>query len=217
MLDTLILDYNGTIVDDVSVALTTTNHLLERHYGVQPISLERFRDTMTLPWMELLTSNGVLPENINIESHQKAYRAHSLEIYSTQLRLADGAQETINYIKKLGVKLGILSARNVWDLSDELVRLGVHDLFDVIIGEKYLIDDGSKKNKNGHQVIERLGITAPENALMVGDMTADISVARTFGFRSGVVTYGWNSKHRLEAANPDYIFDTFKDILPLFN
>jgi phosphoglycolate phosphatase len=75
-------------------------------------------------------------------------------------------------------------------------------------------DDGSsdKKNKIG-RVLEHFAVPS-RAAIMVGDTVMDIECARALEIPSIAVTYGWNSRRRLEAAEPDLIVDTPADVVP---
>ena len=112
--------------------------------------------------------------------------------------------------------IGILSSRNIDDLTDELIKLEIFSMFDVVIGESSIIEDGVRAEKQTERLIERLEITDPSKVLYVGDMVPDIKIARKYRFVSGVVTYGWQSKEKLLAEKPDYVFEKFTDIKRIF-
>jgi len=212
----IIFDYNGTLANDLQVAIAAGNHML-KFYGAEPVSADRFKETFTLPWIKFYERNGVRPEQIDIVKHKDEYNQAHISAFNEYARLFPGELEALQYLKNKGVKLGVLTVRWLNHLEKELKHLGIHDFFDAIVGETDALKDGTKKDKKGREIIEKLGITNPAEALFIGDVVIDVDNARQFGFRSGVFTLGWNSKDRLIERKPDYVFDSYEDILKLFH
>ncbi|MBN2602393.1 MAG: HAD-IA family hydrolase, partial [Candidatus Marinimicrobia bacterium] len=57
----------------------------------------------------------------------------------------------------------------------------------------------------------------PDNCLMVGDSEKDIAAARTAGMPVCAVTYGMRPKVMLEVMNPDFLVDSFGDLLKIIS
>jgi HAD superfamily hydrolase (TIGR01509 family) len=55
----------------------------------------------------------------------------------------------------------------------------------------------------------------PQQALMVGDTTADILAGKAAGLKTCAVTYGFGSLVELQHCQPDYVIDTFSDLVRL--
>ena len=53
---------------------------------------------------------------------------------------------------------------------------------------------------------------APQQALMVGDTTADILAGHAAGLKTCAVTYGFGAREDLWRCAPDYVIDTFSDL-----
>ena len=56
---------------------------------------------------------------------------------------------------------------------------------------------------------------APQQTLMVGDTTADILAGKAAGLKTCAVTYGFGSPEELQHCQPDYVIDTFSDLVRL--
>jgi phosphoglycolate phosphatase-like HAD superfamily hydrolase len=56
---------------------------------------------------------------------------------------------------------------------------------------------------------------APRQALMVGDTAADILAGKAAGIKTCAVTYGFGSLAELQQCQPDYLIDTFSDLVRL--
>ena len=56
---------------------------------------------------------------------------------------------------------------------------------------------------------------APEEIFYIGDTTGDIKEGKQAGVKTIGVTWGWHSKEKMAAAQPDYLFDKPEDLLQL--
>jgi HAD superfamily hydrolase (TIGR01549 family) len=56
---------------------------------------------------------------------------------------------------------------------------------------------------------------APQQALMVGDTPADILAGKAAGTTTCAVTYGFSTREALLECMPDYVIDTFSDLMTL--
>ena len=215
-IDFVVFDYNGTITDDGEIGWQSCNRVLEELYGLSGISLERFRDTFGTPWVDFYILNGVRREDIHISTHQKLYQEAHTKLAKKGLRLRGYTKETLQLLREKGIRLGLLSSRNMEDLTNELRQLGVYDFFDAIVGEDHIHEDGTKAEKKTDRLIDILGITDSSRVLYVGDMVQDADLAREYGFVLGLITGGWQSSKRLEEKDPDYLFRSYLEIMSLF-
>ena len=55
----------------------------------------------------------------------------------------------------------------------------------------------------------------PQQALMVGDTAADILAGKAAGLKTCAVTYGFGALEELQHCQPDYVIDTFSDLVGL--
>ena len=58
---------------------------------------------------------------------------------------------------------------------------------------------------------------APQQALMVGDTAADMLAGKAAGLKTCAVTYGFGSLEELRRCEPDYVIDTFSDLVELLS
>ena len=91
-----------------------------------------------------------------------------------------------------------------------LVRFGFDPYFREILGADFLF---SKKEKIDY-ALEKYGIPG-EQTFYIGDTAGDIREARAAGVRSVAVTWGWHSRERLAAAQPDFLVDTPEGLLTI--
>jgi phosphoglycolate phosphatase-like HAD superfamily hydrolase len=212
----VIFDFNGTLTNDAEIGFKSCNHMLE-FYGVPTISFKRFLDTFTIPWIDFYVANGVVREKINIERHQEEYQKYHKKLAEKELKLKSGVVDTLRFLKSRGIILGVLSARNQEFLTSELHKLGIAELFEAIIGEKDIYEDGTRTEKNTDRLILKMKIKDNSKVLYIGDMVIDVEIARSHGFVCGVMPSGWQSKEKLLDKKPDYVFEGFDDIKYLFS
>ena len=67
MIDTVVWDWNGTLLDDLSVSFEATNRLL-RANGLQPLAdLDRYRSVFSFPVIDYYRRIGLGPERFSFD------------------------------------------------------------------------------------------------------------------------------------------------------
>ena len=61
-------------------------------------------------------------------------------------------------------------------------------------------------------VLKALG-SGRTDTLAVGDEIRDIDAAREAGLAAGSITFGYNSRRALEGHRPDYLFDSYPELV----
>lgn len=121
--------------------------------------------------------------------------------------------ETLTRLKESGAGMAIASSRRLASLYDYLDGLGIRDWFACIVGA-----DSVAKGKPDPEpvltVLKQLGWAAGDT-LVVGDADVDILMGNGAGCKTCAVTYGNGSLSSLKAAGPDYMIDSFPDLLRL--
>ncbi len=106
----------------------------------------------------------------------------AIQIYKDGARLADGADETIVWLKSRGIKTGLVTDADL-DLARTVIeKFGIDEKMDIV-----LISDvvrAWKPNPKAVQMaLERLGVE-PAETLMVGDSLFDVLAAKSAGVSS---------------------------------
>jgi phosphoglycolate phosphatase len=89
-----------------------------------------------------------------------------------------------------------------------LIGYGFESCFEEILGADFSV---SKKEKIDH-ALAKYGIPA-QRTFYIGDTAGDMREARAAGVRPVAVTWGWHSRERLLAANPEFLVDTPEALL----
>ena len=116
--------------------------------------------------------------------------------------LYPGIVEALDAIEADGVMLGIVTGKSRRGLVATLDGHGLLDRFTTI----QTGDDGPGKPHPVmvHQALDRVGVDA-DSAVVIGDTTFDMEMARSAGTRSIGVAWGYHDEPALEAAGADRI------------
>ena len=197
----LILDWSGTVVDDLEPVWKATNEIFQ-HYGVKLWTKEQFQDRFYLPFTDFYKEylpQATLPE-LDFHYH-RAFRSLKDEIPSLPY-----AQEVLDYARAEGIKIFLLSTvhHEHWEKQAEVLK--VRDYFahpyTGAIDKREVILTLLKEQK-----IE------PRETLYVGDMQHDIETAHFAGVISCAVLTGYDSAEKLRRLKPELLFNDMSGVL----
>ncbi len=201
MISSVVLDWAGTLADDITVTLAATNDTLVR-FGGRAVDLETYRRDFRIPVEGFYASRlpGVSIGDIDAEF----FRRYAQHVDSAPL--FDGVHALLHGCVTRGIRLFILSTVPTEILERTLRSRGLADVFTKI--------HGGASDKRG--VLPRMltdhGLVRDET-LYVGDTLHDLEAARIAGVRAGAALYGYTSRSKLSAASPDYAFGSVRDVV----
>lgn len=116
-------------------------------------------------------------------------------------------------LKKLSEKhqLVLLSASSKASIEKSLGSRVKY--FTLIVGCKQV--EKLKPDPEGINLILKKTKTDPSQALIIGDMTADILAGKNAGIKTGVVSWGLGKWKKLLKLKPDYPFENPEDLLSI--
>jgi len=120
---------------------------------------------------------------------------------------------TLSALKEKGLLLGVVTNKPTPFVMPLLESFGIADDFQVIIGG----DDVKQKKPHPEALFNTMSAMklSADELLFVGDSRNDIQAAQAAGCLSVGLTYGYNYGEAIELSNPDVVFDSFSDLLPL--
>ncbi|MFZ9933544.1 MAG: dihydroneopterin aldolase [Chthoniobacterales bacterium] len=193
MLRNLLLDWSGTLVDDLPPVIGAPNFVLEKH-GRPPLSREEFRRHFRLPFTEFYEE--FLPD-VPLVELDALFHSRFVEIQDEVAPLP-GLYEFLDFCRDSGRRLFLLSSMKQEHFDVQSEKLGLRDYFEHPYAG--VID---KRAKIG-AVLETHGLERRETAF-VGDMIHDIETARHGGVMSIAVLTGYDSLEKLTPARPDVV------------
>ena len=140
------------------------------------------------------------------------------EIYEREklqnLELYPGVRDTLDELKKLDIKLAIITDANSYHAQARLTKVELLDYFDLLVATD---TTGTKKPDPAHFLfaLQALG-TKPEESLVVGDsIKRDMIPARKLGLKTAYASYGdWRPAEETDQCF-DFRLNTFSDLLDL--
>lgn len=205
-LKALLFDLDGTLRDSRRAIYPSIEHAFATH-GLPVPS----RDELEQYSHSLRAVHAGFAVPVAYNDFLAAYDAHLMTLLHTIIPY-DGAWDMLAELHteyKIGLVSSARQARRALELDNVL------HLFDVVIGG--LDTDKHKPDPTPiNMALESLQV-APTEAVMVGDLAADIQSAHNAGLRAAIgLTHGFGSRALLETAKADYIIDSLSELLPIF-
>ncbi len=198
-LTTLLFDFDGTIADSLSAIVSISNRLAPE-FGYRPTPLAEVETLKGMTARQLIRYSGI--PWLKIPALLRRLRAE-LQQQSANIPVCAGMPETLERLHHQGHSLGIITSN-----TPEIVRLflaahALESYFFCILGGSTLF----KKGRLISQCLQKYQLH-PHQTVYVGDEVRDVVAAREAGVRSVGVTWGFNSRAALVAAEPDWLVDS---------
>jgi phosphoglycolate phosphatase len=197
-LPTFLFDFDGTLADSLPVIVDITNRLAPE-FGYRPTPYEEIEALKGLSTRQLIRYSGI--SMLRIPALLRRLRAE-LKAYSTHISPHGGIPAAIRHLHGQNYALAVVTS-NTPDVVNGF--LAAHSLQHCFLS----VDGGGTLFGKGRLIakcIERHKF-CPETTVYVGDEVRDIHAARAAGIRSIAVTWGFNSRNSLVAAQPHWLVD----------
>ncbi len=199
MIDRVIWDFNGTILDDLKISIESADKLLNR-YGLEPIiSVEKYYRVFGFPIIDYYRRIG-----FDFSKTDYTVLAHEwVDIYLSLLPYAnvrDGIPEVIDRISSLGIKQTILSMTKEEMLIGQLRSLGIYERFDEVCGLNDIY--ASSKLELAKKWRER---HPDESVLYIGDTIHDAESADVIGCTCLMLLGGHQNEETLKETGREII------------
>jgi phosphoglycolate phosphatase-like HAD superfamily hydrolase len=195
MIRNVLLDWSGTLADDLGPVLAATNAIF-REFGRPELSLAEFRRSFRLPFSGFYAE--LLPE-ATLEGLEPLYEKFFAGLQD-DVNLLPGAREFLDFCAHSGRRIFLLSTIKRNHFATQAGRLGVIDAFEHAYVE--VMD----KREVIRDILRERGLDPAETAF-VGDMVHDVETARHGGVLDIAVTTGFDPVEKLMAAHPTVLLD----------
>ncbi len=197
---TILLDWSGTLVDDLAPVLEATNRILA-HYGRPELTRDEFRSSFRLPftgfWEEQLPGVG-------IEELEPLYHRFFDGIQDSVEALPH-AREFLDYCVATRRRLFLLSSIKREHFARQSLHLGLANYF-----EHAYVEVWDKKAKIRELLTSRQ-IDA-STTMFVGDMVHDMETAHHGGVLAVATLTGYDPPEKLAKASPDLTVNTLEGL-----
>jgi phosphoglycolate phosphatase len=209
--DTLVFDYNGTLVDDVDLCLNLLNKMLKAN-NHKEVTKKDYLNIFTFPIKEYYRQAGFDFDSGKDDFAKLAYEFD--KDYRAMFINCPLFDDVISCLSKLKQtkRLLVLSATKEQQLDEQLRFFKIRDYFDDIIGIKDIYANSKLQEAIDYFSTHEFN---PKRTLFIGDTIHDLEVASTLNARCALVARGHQSKKRLEQANPFVVTESIEELIPL--
>jgi phosphoglycolate phosphatase len=208
---TILCDLDGTLVDSRLDIATAFQHAWRTVIDATPPSASAIGHHIGKPLAEMLCELGGPLSPSLTGAFVTAYRHTYAQQDSCFTQLYPGVIDTLQALATF--TLGIVTTKEPAEAEIVMRRLGLSPFFQHIQGGT----PDLHLKPAPDTVLAALAALhcAPPQALMVGDTPADILAGKAAGVVTCAVTYGFGGREALLQCAPDYVIDTFGELLPL--
>lgn len=186
--ETLIWDWNGTLLNDVEVNRKVINEMLLKR-GLKQLDVATYKKTFCFPVKNFHTRIGIDLEKESIQTISEEYM-ELYKKYETEIELQEDASFILDEIHARGIDQYILSAASQKDLLYWLDSFHLTGKFKKVYGSDTICATG--KNVIGRKLMEENNLDI-EKVLLIGDTLHDVEVAEALGIKCICYSGGHNS------------------------
>lgn len=204
----IIFDWDGTLMDSIAKIVRCFNAALE-DAGVSGPGEDAIRHVIGLGLGEAVAE--LLPETDAATRDEvvERYRRHFLHLDQTGMELFPGVRAGLEDLSAQGYLLAIATGKARRGLERVLRDTGTAHLF---CATRCADEAFSKPHPRMlEDILEQTGFTAGQ-ALMIGDTTYDMQMARHAGMDGLAVTYGVHGRELLAQHGPLACLDSFTEV-----
>ncbi len=210
----VIFDLDGTLIDSLETYTQAFNQGIGK-FGLGPVTNEELATLLN----RALGLEDILLELFPSKLEDKEARLHCMKemrnayvkLEGENVLLKPGAVEVLPLLSKMGLKIGIVTARTTsgerkWA---ELRRLNIDQFIDVMVTAAE-----AKRKPSPEGVIKcakELGLS-PEECVLVGDSQADLIAGRAAGTMTIAITSGVAKEELLSKETPLVIINNLAEL-----
>ncbi|MEQ1599764.1 MAG: HAD-IA family hydrolase [Methylotenera sp.] len=216
MINTILFDLDGTLVDTAPDLGHALNIQLERH-GKKPLSDATIRPFASHGSKGLLGLGfGITPEDTDFLAKREEYLNIYDEVFTRSPKLLDGVAELLQLIESKELKWGVVTnkPRRFTNRLIESMKLRLQPAC-VVSG-----DDAPQPKPSPATLLLACSLVGvkPENCIYVGDAERDIQAGKAAGMKTVVALFGYIDKTDKPAEwGADVMIKTPADLLSFLN
>lgn len=206
-IDLIFFDLDGTLTDSIPPAISSIQKML-RDLGYPAKSVPQINRYVGFGEIPLITGSIGTEEPAKVTAAMRLYEKYYQEEGLIEVPLYPHVKETLEYYKTK-TKI-IISNKKSSFINILLQNHRISSYFNEVLGG----DNAPCLKPNPCAILELLNKyrVTKERALFIGDMTIDLETGQNAGIQTCGVTYGFDGKEKLAAANPDFLIN---DLLEL--
>ena len=205
-----LFDIDGTLLDSAADICGSVQQVLSAT-DCQPVTFDYLKSYIGLHLLDLF--QDIFP-NYTPGQHDELIRQYRA-IYPArghkQTQVFPGVREGLAELKSSDLRLAVVTGKAQDGADSTVAAAGLKDVIDVVLGYTSVANPKPAPDI-ALLALEKLGAGAPE-AVIVGDSTHDLEMARRAGVRPIAVTYGALPETVLRAAAPTWVAHSFPEVV----
>jgi phosphoglycolate phosphatase-like HAD superfamily hydrolase len=203
LLKAIMFDWDGTLYD--SVILNYKSYLaVMKAFDLPQITIDEFRAKARPNYHEFYLLLGI--EREDWETADRIW----MDYYTKNkpgCNLFNGAVRALTQMKKMHLKIGLVSSGSRARVTPELCNEELCDMLDVMVfGDDVEFKKGKPEPDTLILAIKKVYLK-PQDVLYVGDMAEDVQMGKKAGTKTAAVLSGFATFERLKRTDPDVIVD----------
>jgi phosphoglycolate phosphatase len=192
-IDTIIWDWNGTLLNDTDICIDSINSLLNDR-RLPLLNRNEYLATFGFPVIDYYQRIGF---DFSIEPFDIPAKQY-IDLYTQKVKecpLHDAALAVLSFFKSKGCKQFVLSASETGLLRDSISHFKLTHYFDGLFG----LDNHYANSKTDIGInLLKINSISPESACLIGDTTHDYEVAFAMGCQCVLVADGHQQVSKLQ-------------------
>lgn len=183
MINTVLFDFDGTLVNTNDVIIASWQHTY-MHYRGREESIETITSCFGEPL--LITMEREFP-GVDPQESAEVYRLFQQQNAHLLVKIFPGIVDLLKALKEAGYRMGIVTSRTRESALRYMDMFGITEYFEAMV----TCDDTTVHKPNPEPILlglEKMGITKAE-AIMIGDSPFDIKCANNAGVKSVMVDW----------------------------
>jgi len=203
LLKAVMFDWDGTLYD--SVMLNYKSYLeVMKAFDLPQITVKEFRGKVRPNYHEFYLLLGIQRKDWEIAD--QIWMNHYSQ-YQPACSLFKGVIKALTQIKRMHLKIGLVSSGSRKRVTSELCEQGLYDILDIMVfGDDVGFEKGKPEPDTLKLAMKRIYMK-PQHVLYVGDMVEDVQMGKKAGTKTAAVLSGFATLERLRRAEPDVIVD----------
>lgn len=200
MIQNIIFDWSGTLIDDLPAVWNATNHVFHLA-GIELITLERFRAEFCLPFQKFYDR---YTPHVPMAQLEEWFHAYFNKVRNTVVEMPH-ARAFLECCRRRSIRMFVLSTMHPAHFEVQAAATGFREYF----ARAYtgILD----KQQKIMGLLEENQLD-PGQTLLVGDMQHDIDTAKHGGVFACAVLTGYSSAEMLRASQPDWIVENLDEL-----
>lgn len=205
--NSVIWDFNGTLIDDLDLVVRSVNTQLAKR-NLPSLTAEGYRDVFGFPVEDYYRRIGVTFEHETMAELSADFFAD----YAPALKdcpLHDGTLNALRHGEARGMRQFVLSAMEQGMLRSMISHLNIGHFFDGVYGLAH--QKGDSKIQRAQELTRDFDID-PRASVFIGDTDHDAEVAQALGMSVVLISTGHQSTERLrETGHP--VVESYQGLL----